>query len=111
MSSSDPDRRIFACAGEPAGRSAGSEAPRFSVVIAARNAERTIGAAVDSVLAQTETSLEVMVVDDGSDDRTAAIVAAHADPRVRVLTQPNAGPAAARNAGIRATDGDYVAVL
>jgi glycosyltransferase involved in cell wall biosynthesis len=62
-------------------------------------------------LAQTETSLEVMVVDDGSDDRTAAIVAAHPDPRVGVLTQPNAGPAAARNAGIRATGGEYVAVL
>jgi glycosyltransferase involved in cell wall biosynthesis len=86
-------------------------APRFSVVIAAYNAERMIAAAVRSVLAQTCAELELIVVDDGSTDRTAAVVGGFDDPRVRLLAQSNRGPAAARNAGIAAAAGVYIGFL
>jgi glycosyltransferase involved in cell wall biosynthesis len=85
--------------------------PRFSVVIAAFNAAGTVASAVGSVLAQTQPDLEVIVVDDGSSDRTSDVVAGIGDPRVRLLTQANRGTAAARNAGIASARGTYVAFL
>jgi glycosyltransferase involved in cell wall biosynthesis len=86
--------------------------PRITVVIAAFNAARTIGSALRSVLAQTEQEFEVVVVDDGSTDDTAEIARSFtSDPRIRVITQRNQGPAAARNAGLAAARGDYVAML
>ena len=72
------------------------------------NAERTIGAAVSCALAQTVADVEVVVVDDGSTDATAAIAAAHGG-RVRVVSQPNLGVAAARNRGIAEATADLVA--
>ncbi|HXW57947.1 MAG TPA: glycosyltransferase family A protein [Solirubrobacteraceae bacterium] len=85
----------------------------FSVVIAAYEAAGTVGAAVESVLAQTRQDFEVIVVDDGSRDDTAAVVEAIAadDARVVVQRQPNAGPSAARNRGIELGDGQYVSML
>ena len=83
-------------------------APRVSVVMPAFNAATTIGAAVASALWQTSADLELVVVDDGSTDETAAIAAAHGD-RVRVVSQPNAGVAAARNRGIAEARGDLIA--
>lgn len=82
-----------------------------SVVIPAYNAECTLGATLDSVCAQSHRALEIIVVDDGSTDATAEIaqVRATRDPRVRVLRTPNRGVAAARNAGIRASAGAFVA--
>jgi glycosyltransferase involved in cell wall biosynthesis len=82
--------------------------PRVSVVTPAFTAERTIGAAVSSVLAQTYRDLELVVVDDGSTDATAAIVAAHPGP-VRLVRQENAGVAAARNRGIEEAEGELIA--
>ena len=82
--------------------------PRVSVVMPALQAERTIGAAVSSVLQQTYTDLELVVVDDGSTDATGAIAAAHAGP-VEVVRQENAGVAAARNAGIERASGELIA--
>lgn len=72
-----------------------------TVVIPAFNAEATIDETLRSVRGQTHKKLEIIVVDDGSHDRTRAIAEEHAsaDPRVRVITQPNAGVAAARNRG------------
>ena len=66
-----------------------------------------------SALAQTYPHLEVLIIDDGSGDDTAARVAAAwgDDPRVRYLQQANAGPAAARNHGLRVATGDYIAFL
>ncbi|QPV65167.1 glycosyltransferase family 2 protein [Halosimplex litoreum] len=71
-----------------------------------------VGRALDSALAQTTTDLEVVVVDDGSDDGTEAVVAAYDDPRVRYLAhEGNRGVSAARNTGVDAATGEYVAFL
>jgi len=82
-----------------------------SVIVPAYNAAATIDATLESVRGQSYRHLEVLVIDDGSTDDTAARVERHAaaDPRVRLLRQPNAGVAAARNRGLRAASGAYVA--
>ncbi len=85
--------------------------PLVSVVIPAFNGERTIADAINSALAQIEVDLEVIVVDDGSQDGTAAVVADIDDPRLRLVTQENRGVAAARNAGVELARGDWVAFL
>lgn len=85
--------------------------PRFSVVIPAFNASRTIVAAIGSALAQTERDIEVVVVDDGSDDDTVNAVERLDDPRLTLVRQDNGGPAKARNAGIAASHGEYVSFL
>lgn len=86
-------------------------APRtYSVVIPAFNAERHLGEAIASAMAQTLPPLEVLVVDDGSTDGTRA-VAEGFGAAVRVFTGPNAGPSAARNRGVREARGDWVAFL
>ena len=86
-------------------------APLLSVVIPAYNVEPFIEAAVRSALAQTLEDLEVIVVDDGSKDATAARVEQIADPRLRQIRQRNAGLAGARNSGIKAARGRYVGFL
>ncbi len=87
---------------------------RVSVVIPAFNAASTIERAIASARLQTEESLEIIVVDDASSDQTLEIVAdaAKSDTRIRLLRQPvNAGPGAARNRGIAAAKGDWIALL
>ena len=84
--------------------------PRVSAIIPAYNAAWCIGRAIDSVLAQTYRNVELIVVDDGSQDDTAAILAGYGD-LIRVITKPNGGLSSARNAGIQAAAGDYVAFL
>ena len=84
--------------------------PVVSVVMPAYNAERFIDEALESVLNQSHQQLEVIVVDDGSTDGTAARVQAYGDP-VRYLQQVNAGVGAARNSGLEAATGDYIAFL
>jgi glycosyltransferase involved in cell wall biosynthesis len=83
----------------------------FSVVIPAFNSARTIASAVRSALGQTERRLEVVVVDDGCTDGTVDVVTGLTDPRVRLISQPNRGLPAARNAGTAAARGTYVAFL
>ena len=85
--------------------------PLVSVVVPAYNAERTVAATLGSVLSQTVKQIDVIVVDDGSHDRTAEVADATGDPRVRVLSQGNAGAAAARNTGLAAAEGRYVAFV
>jgi glycosyltransferase involved in cell wall biosynthesis len=85
---------------------------RFTVVIPAFNAARTIGSAIRSVLQQTEQDFEIVVVDDGSTDDTSECARSFAtDPRVRVIARPNGGPSAARNAGLASARGFYVSML
>jgi glycosyltransferase involved in cell wall biosynthesis len=87
--------------------------PRVTVVLIAYEAERLVGRAIGDVLRQTLSSLELVVVDDGSRDGTAAAAraAAAGDPRVVVVSQANGGPASARNRGIREARGELVAFL
>lgn len=82
-----------------------------SVIIPAFNAAATIEETLLSVRRQTHQALEIIVIDDGSSDRTREVADAQAalDPRIRVITQQNAGVAAARNLGIREARGEYIA--
>ncbi len=84
--------------------------PFHSILVPTYNHEQYIGPALDSVLAQTDLSWEAVVVDDGSTDRSGAIIDAYAarDSRIRAVHQPNGGVAAALNAGLRAARGDWV---
>ena len=87
--------------------------PRFSIIMAAYNAAATIEPAIRSALLQSESSLEVVVVDDGSVDETRAIAQGMTgiDSRVRVFTQRNAGPSAARNRATMESRGEILAFL
>lgn len=87
--------------------------PLISVVVPAYNADAFIAGTLASVLSQTYQNLEVWVVDDGSSDRTAAIVEklAQQDARINLLRQPNQGVAIARNAGIQAAKGEFIAPI
>ena len=84
--------------------------PEISVVVPAYNAERSLDRCVRSILAQTYKDFELLLVDDGSHDRTPEICDAFAqkDRRVRVLHQPNRGIAATRNALVRGARGRYI---
>lgn len=85
--------------------------PLVSVVMPAHDAGATVGAAVESALAQSMPELELIVVDDGSGDDTAEVVESIADPRLALLRQDCGGPGAARNAGIRRASGEWIALL
>jgi glycosyltransferase involved in cell wall biosynthesis len=81
-----------------------------SCILPAYNAERWLGDALESVLAQTYAPIETIVVDDGSTDGTPGVVARFGE-RIVGLRQPNAGPAAALNRGMLASSGEYLAFL
>jgi glycosyltransferase involved in cell wall biosynthesis len=86
-----------------------SAAPDVSVVVPTYQRAALIGASLESLLGQEGVDFEVVVVDDGSTDGTAALLAAHPDPRVRPVIRPHGGIAAARNAGVAATRAPLVA--
>lgn len=92
-------------------RKAAEDRPLVSAVIPAFNAERTLEETLRSVRAQSWDNLEIVVVDDESDDATPAIAARHAaeDARIRVIRVPNGGAGAARNHGARASRGSFIA--
>ena len=89
------------------------DVPAVSVVIPAFNAAETLGATLDSVLAQTSSRWEAIVVDDGSTDDTAVVCARYAarDDRIRLVRQPNGGEAVARNTGLAGARFDWVLFL
>jgi GT2 family glycosyltransferase len=87
-----------------------TDAPQISVIIPTFNRAWSLARAIDSVLAQTLAPAEIIVVDDGSTDETATVLAAYKD-RIKVLTQPNSGVSRARNTGIRYSIGELVALL
>ena len=84
----------------------------ISVIIPAYNVEEHIDKCLGSVLSQTYENLEVIVINDGSTDSTAAMIRKHeADPRLKLIDQQNAGVSAARNAGIVAASGKLLAFV
>ncbi|MEC4802976.1 MAG: glycosyltransferase family A protein [Jaaginema sp. PMC 1079.18] len=87
--------------------------PLVSVIIPAYNAALFIERTLISVLTQTYQNLEIIVVDDGSQDETVAVIEQYAkqDDRILLLQQENAGVAAARNFGIRASQGEFIAPI
>jgi len=87
--------------------------PAFTVIVPLYNTERYIAEALDSLQAQTFTDFEVVVINDASSDNGPRIVEEYMarDPRIRMITQDNRGLAGARNTGIRAARGRYLALL
>lgn len=88
-----------------------AQTPLISVIIPAYNHQRFIGAAVDSVLRQTVTDLELIVIDDGSTDNTGEIVKGYSDPRLTYLHQENQDAYNTINRGLSLVKGQYVAIL
>ena len=84
-------------------------APRISVIVCTLNGAATIGETLDAIERLEYPDIEAIVIDDGSTDATAELVAAH--PRVRLIRTPNRGLSAARNSGLRAATGELVAYL
>ena len=85
--------------------------PRVSVVIPSYNHAAFIAQAVRSVLAQTESDLELIVVDDGSSDDSLVVLASLVEPRLTVIEQTNQGAHAAINRGLSKASGKYLAIL
>jgi len=84
--------------------------PMVSVIMPAFNEQRTIERAIRSILAQTYENFELIIINDGSTDKTADILETFLDPRIRVLTNPTTqGVAKSMNIGIRASKGKYIA--
>lgn len=82
-----------------------------SIMMPAFNAAAYIGEAVESVLQQTEEQWELIVVDDGSTDNTASVIARFKDPRIRVIRQLNQGEALARNRALDLAEGEFLAFV
>lgn len=83
----------------------------ISIVIPLYNKAQQVTQTLNSVLAQTFTEFEVIVVDDGSTDGSAEVVAQISDPRIKLIRQSNAGVSAARNRGIAEAKGEFIALL
>jgi glycosyltransferase involved in cell wall biosynthesis len=90
-----------------------SRRTQVSIIMPAFNVEPFVGGAIDSVRSQTFEDFELLVVDDGSTDGTAAVVERHerADSRVRLIRQPNHGLSTARNLALAQSTGAYIAIL
>ncbi|MGH8001851.1 MAG: glycosyltransferase family 2 protein [Brasilonema sp.] len=85
--------------------------PKVSVIIPAYNAIAYLKETVESVFKQTFTDFEILIVDDGSSDGTVEWVSQIQDSRVRLISQQNQGSSGARNTGITAAGGEYIALL
>ncbi|MFQ4140939.1 glycosyltransferase family A protein [Chlorogloeopsis sp. ULAP02] len=85
--------------------------PKVSVIIPAYNAMNYLPETVDSVLRQTFTDFEVLIIDDGSSDQIVQWVCELKDPQVKLISQENQGVSIARNTGIAHSQGEYVAFL
>ena len=89
----------------------GKPLPSASVILPVRDGEATVGEAVVSVLAQTHRELELIVIDDGSRDRTLDVLAGIDDHRLEVHSTPRSGPSASRNRGIARAASELVAFI
>jgi glycosyltransferase involved in cell wall biosynthesis len=84
---------------------------KVSVIIPVYKVEKYVAATVESVLAQTYKNFELLIIDDGSPDKSIEICQQFTDHRIRIIRQENRGVAAARNTGIRHAQGEYLAFL
>jgi glycosyltransferase involved in cell wall biosynthesis len=84
---------------------------KISVIIPVYGVEQYIAATVQSVLEQTYKSFELLIIDDGSPDKSIEVCQQFADPRIKIIHQENQGVSAARNTGIRHAEGEYLALL
>jgi glycosyltransferase involved in cell wall biosynthesis len=94
----------------PINQEATEASPMVSIIIPAYNYGKFLAQAIESAIGQNYTNIEVLVVDDGSTDDSRNVAIAY-EPRVKVITQPNQGLAAARNTGIQASRGEYIISL
>jgi glycosyltransferase involved in cell wall biosynthesis len=85
--------------------------PLVSVIIPVHNGVRHIGETLECVFAQTYPRLEIIVVDDGSTDETASMLAANYGERIRLISQQQSGHPAARNTGVLAATGDFLSFI
>jgi glycosyltransferase involved in cell wall biosynthesis len=85
--------------------------PNVSVVVPNFNYGQYLSACIETVLAQTYSDFELLIMDDGSKDNSVEIARKFTDPRVKVTTHPNAGVSATRNRGVRASTGRWIAFL
>jgi glycosyltransferase involved in cell wall biosynthesis len=85
--------------------------PEISVIIPAYNAERTIIETINSVQKQTFSDFEIIVVNDGSTDKTQAVLQSLDEPRLRIISSENFGVSSARNKGIKAAQSEFIAFL
>ena len=86
---------------------------KISVIIPVYNAEKTIRRCLESIMSSEYEEYEVVVVDDGSTDNSASILFEYAnrDRRVKIINQPNSGPAIARNKGLELAEGEIIAFV
>ena len=84
---------------------------KISVIIAVYNIEECVSRCVESVLSQTYINLEIILVDDGSSDRSGEICDSFLDSRIKVIHKENNGLSSARNAGLDIATGDYIMFL
>lgn len=84
---------------------------QVSVIVPTYNRAHLIGDSIKSVLAQTYSDFELVIVDDGSKDNTAEVIAAFSDPRIRYIYQPNRGRSNARNHALSLATGKYITFL
>jgi glycosyltransferase involved in cell wall biosynthesis len=85
--------------------------PLISVIMPVYNVEAFVGEAIESVIAQRFANWELLIIDDGGSDASMVICRMFADKRIRIITQANRGLAGARNTGIAAARGRYIALL
>lgn len=85
--------------------------PLVSVIMTAFNAMDTIGDSIESVLTQSFSDFELIIVNDGSTDKTLEIITEFNDARLKIINQKNQGPAIARNCAISKSTGKYIAIL
>lgn len=90
-----------------------SKSPKVSIIVPAYNVERLLADCIDSILSQTHKNIETIIINDGSTDNTLDIASefAREHPNIIVINQTNGGVSSARNAGLRAASGQYVAFV
>ena len=88
------------------------EYPLVSIIMATYNRAKTIERAINSVLNQSYTNLELIIIDDGSSDNTSSILMKYRDPRIKVFKYAqNTGQTAARNSGLKQIKGDWFTIF